>query len=91
MIDVQDTEKDLLLPAIHATTNILTAALKVPTIKSIVVTSSFASVVDVAYWDPNLDLTSSVAKNNPIRNDNEYRIIRIYLSKLRRDSTGSDF
>jgi hypothetical protein len=50
VIGVQDTEKDLLLPAIHGTTNILTAALKVPTIKSIVVTSSFASVVDVAYW-----------------------------------------
>lgn len=48
VIGVQDTEKDLLLPAIHITTNILTAALKVPTIKTIVITSSFASIVDVA-------------------------------------------
>jgi len=61
----QDTKKDLLLPAIHGTTNILTAALKVPTIKSIVVTSSFASVVDVTYWKRS-GYTYSSADWNPI-------------------------
>ncbi|OCL12089.1 NAD(P)-binding protein [Glonium stellatum] len=49
VIGAQDIEKDLLLPAIHGTTNILSAALKVPTVKSVVITSSFASVADVAY------------------------------------------
>ena len=42
VIGVQNTEKDLLLPAIHGTTNILTAALRIPTIKSIVITSVYS-------------------------------------------------
>ncbi|OCK79862.1 aldehyde reductase II [Lepidopterella palustris CBS 459.81] len=64
-ISVQDTEKDLLIPAIHGTTNILTAALTIPTLKSVVVTGSFASVMDPALgYRPGYTYTT--ADWNPI-------------------------
>ncbi|KAJ4299356.1 hypothetical protein N0V90_004601 [Kalmusia sp. IMI 367209] len=46
VLQVEDIERDLLKPAIEGTRGVLTAALKVPTIKSIVVTGSFANIAD---------------------------------------------
>jgi len=42
-----DPEKDMLQPAIQGTLSILKSAAKVPSVKRVVVTSSFASVMDV--------------------------------------------
>jgi len=41
-----DNEKDLLIPAINGTKSVLLAAAKEPSVKRIVITSSFASIVD---------------------------------------------
>jgi nucleoside-diphosphate-sugar epimerase len=43
---VTDNEKDLLLPAIQGTINALEAAAKNPTVKRVVITSSFAAILD---------------------------------------------
>lgn len=48
VMNVEDNEKDLLAPAIHGTTNILKAiAAHAPQVKRVVITSSFASIVDM--------------------------------------------
>ncbi|KAJ5648506.1 NAD(P)-binding protein, partial [Penicillium lividum] len=46
--EVQDQEKDLLQPAIRGTTSILQAALAEPRIARVVITSSFAAMVDLS-------------------------------------------
>ncbi|KAJ4349507.1 uncharacterized protein N0V89_008123 [Didymosphaeria variabile] len=46
VLQVEDIERDLLKPAIEGTRGVLKAALKQPTIKSIVVTGSFATIAD---------------------------------------------
>jgi nucleoside-diphosphate-sugar epimerase len=45
--DIKDNEKDLLLPALEGTKNILQAASTQKSIKRVIITSSFAAVVDV--------------------------------------------
>lgn len=45
--DIQDNEQDLVVPAINGVKSLLTSAAKVPSIKRIVITSSFAAVVDI--------------------------------------------
>lgn len=47
--NVKDVVNDMLNPAIQGTTGVLTAALKVPTVRSIAVTGSFVSVCDTKY------------------------------------------
>lgn len=48
VLSVEDNEKDLLLPAITGTTNILKAiTAHAPAVKRVVITSSFASIVDM--------------------------------------------
>ncbi|TVY37551.1 putative uncharacterized oxidoreductase [Lachnellula subtilissima] len=48
LTEVEDNERDLLLPAIKGTTEVLTSVHKnAPNVKRVVITSSFASVVDV--------------------------------------------
>lgn len=48
VMDVEDYEHDLLIPAIKGTTNILKAVQKnAPQVKRIIITSSFASIVDM--------------------------------------------
>lgn len=44
--DVQDSEKELVLPAIKGVRSVLSAALQQPRIKRVVITSSFASVMN---------------------------------------------
>ncbi|KIW66910.1 hypothetical protein PV04_06197 [Phialophora macrospora] len=44
---VQDNEKDFLLPAIKGVTSVLKAAAQAPQVQRVVITSSFASVIDV--------------------------------------------
>jgi nucleoside-diphosphate-sugar epimerase len=46
ILNPQSIENDLLIPAIKGTTSILTSALPSPTLKSVVITSSFAAVFD---------------------------------------------
>ncbi|CAO3674667.1 unnamed protein product [Umbelopsis ramanniana] len=46
--DIKDNEKDLLLPALEGTKNILQAASTQKSIKRVIITSSFAAVVDVS-------------------------------------------
>jgi len=46
--NVTDDEKDLLIPAINGTKSVLQAAAKEPSVKRVVITSSFASVVDAS-------------------------------------------
>ncbi|KAH8705235.1 hypothetical protein BGW36DRAFT_392907 [Talaromyces proteolyticus] len=45
---VEDNERDLLIPAIQGTKSILESAAKSPQIKKVVITSSFASIVDLS-------------------------------------------
>lgn len=45
--DIQDNEQDLVVPAINGVKSLLRSAAKVPSIKRIVITSSFAAVVDI--------------------------------------------
>lgn len=47
ILSPKDNEEDLLKPAISMTTSVLAAAAKYPEIKRVVVTSSFASIVDI--------------------------------------------
>ncbi|OCT51389.1 putative oxidoreductase [Cladophialophora carrionii] len=70
---VEDNERDFLLPAINGVTSVLKAAAQAPQIRRVVITSSFASVIDVdrkapphftytaADWNP---LTYEVAADN---------------------------
>ncbi|GAA5884120.1 hypothetical protein JCM6882_002147 [Rhodosporidiobolus microsporus] len=44
--DVKDNEKDMLIPALEGTRQMLRAAQKEPSVKRVVVTSSFAAVLD---------------------------------------------
>merc|ERR1712093_671104 len=44
--DAKDNEKDLLIPALEGTRHALRAAQKEPSVKRVVVTSSFAAVMD---------------------------------------------
>jgi nucleoside-diphosphate-sugar epimerase len=73
-IKVEDNERDLLIPAIHGTESVLTSIQKFnPSVKRVVITSSFASVADVdkgarpgytyteADWNP---ATYDYAKNS---------------------------
>jgi NADPH-dependent methylglyoxal reductase len=68
VIGVQDIANDLLKPAIQGTVGILQSALSSPTVKAIVVTSSFGSVVDpklgwrAGYTYSAVSLLSSVRK-----------------------------
>ncbi|SLM35166.1 flavonol reductase cinnamoyl-reductase [Lasallia pustulata] len=63
---VSDNERDLLDPAIHGTTNILTAiATHNPTITRVIITSSFASIIDIAQG-PRPGHTYTEADWNPI-------------------------
>ncbi|KAF2813493.1 aldehyde reductase II [Mytilinidion resinicola] len=64
-IGVTDVERDLLLPAITGTTALLTTALSIPTLKTVVLTGSFAAVMDVAKH-PRPGYTYTSADWNPI-------------------------
>ncbi len=48
-ITIQNIEKDLLIPAINGTVEILKSASRISTLKSVVITSSFAAIFDPAY------------------------------------------
>lgn len=50
--DIKDNAKDLILPAINGTKSVLQAALSNPLIRRVVVTSSFASVIDINRQGP---------------------------------------
>jgi len=86
--NVTDTKKDLLDPAIIGTTGILKAIKKnAPTVKKVVITSSFASLVDGAKgnrpghpysekdWNP---ITPEQALENP---SNGYRASKVFAEK----------
>ncbi|KAK5056214.1 hypothetical protein LTR84_012767 [Exophiala bonariae] len=45
--DIKDNEEDMILPAINGTKSILQAALRSPLIQRVVITSSFAAVIDI--------------------------------------------
>ncbi|KAI4133973.1 MAG: hypothetical protein LQ347_001908 [Umbilicaria vellea] len=86
--NVTDVKKDLLDPAVIGTTGILKAVKKsAPTVKRVVITSSFASIVDgskgnwpghtysEADWDP---ITEEEAIKNPV---NGYRASKTFAEK----------
>jgi len=86
--NVTDIKKDLLDPAVIGTTGILHAIKKnAPTVKSVVITSSFAAIIDAskghrpgyAYsevdWDP---ITETEALENP---SNGYRASKTFAEK----------
>ncbi len=52
-LNVQDAEKDLLIPAVEGTLNILRFAKHEKSVKKIVITSSFAAVTDFKQGGPN--------------------------------------
>ncbi|KAK0527827.1 hypothetical protein OC834_002104 [Tilletia horrida] len=52
-IEIKDPRKELLEPAIHGTTNVLEYAAKEPSIKRVIITSSFAAVTDFKKGGPN--------------------------------------
>jgi len=55
--DVKDNEKDLLIPALEGTRHALRAAQKEPSVKRVVVTSSFAAVMDFNRLSPETTFT----------------------------------
>lgn len=60
ILSPKDNEEDLLKPAISMTTSVLTAAAAYPEVKRVVVTSSFASIVDIlAGLRPGYNYTES--------------------------------
>jgi nucleoside-diphosphate-sugar epimerase len=65
--NVTDTKKDLLDPAINGTTGVLKAIKKnAPTVKHVVITSSFAAIVDGSRGNSIPDHTYSEKDWNPI-------------------------
>ena len=76
--DIQDNEKDLVIPALNGVKSVLAAAAKEPNITRIVLTSSFASVVDInrrapprftytgADWNPQTYDESIDKKSTPV-------------------------
>ncbi|KAK4702327.1 hypothetical protein P7C70_g3894, partial [Phenoliferia sp. Uapishka_3] len=62
---VEDNLKDMLLPAIDGTKEALLAAKKTPSVKRVVVTSSFASVLNLAQKDNGKGVTYSHKDWNP--------------------------
>lgn len=52
-LQVEDVERDLLIPAIEGTLNILRYAQKEPSVKRVAITSSFAAVTDFTKGGPN--------------------------------------
>ncbi|KAE8213094.1 hypothetical protein CF327_g3338 [Tilletia walkeri] len=52
-IEISDPRKELLEPAVKGTTNLLEYAAKTPSIKRVVITSSFAAVTDFDKGGPN--------------------------------------
>lgn len=52
-LQVEDVERDLLLPAVEGTLNILRYAKKESSVKKIAITSSFAAVTDFTKGGPN--------------------------------------
>lgn len=66
--DIKDNEKDLILPAINGTKSVLQAALGNPLIRRVVVTSSFASVIDIDRKGPPY-FTYSSTDWNPLTYD----------------------
>ncbi|BGP43877.1 hypothetical protein JCM10449v2_007934 [Rhodotorula kratochvilovae] len=55
--DVQDNERDMLIPALEGTRQCLRAAQKEPSVKRVVVTSSFAAVLDFDRMSPDTTFT----------------------------------
>ncbi|KAK5940530.1 hypothetical protein PMZ80_006946 [Knufia obscura] len=49
VVGAKDVEKDVLIPAVRGTTSLLNSALTVHSLQSVVVTSSFAAVMDPMY------------------------------------------
>ncbi|PWN47418.1 NAD(P)-binding protein [Violaceomyces palustris] len=52
-LNVEDAERDLLIPAVEGTLNIMRFAKKEPSVKKICITSSFAAVTDFTKGGPN--------------------------------------
>ena len=63
--DTKDNEKELILPAINGTRSLLRAAGVTGTVKRIVMTSSFAAIVDIAR-QPGSDFTYTASDWNPL-------------------------
>lgn len=58
IITQDDVEKNVLQPAIRGTTGIMLSAAKSPTVKHVVVTSSFGAVADISKgWRPGYTYT----------------------------------
>jgi nucleoside-diphosphate-sugar epimerase len=79
VMSVEDNERDLLNPAVHGTTSVLTSVQKfAPNVKRVVITSSFASIVDMdkgprpgyTYteedWNPVTYATASTSTNGAV-------------------------
>lgn len=65
-LNVQDAEKDLLIPAVEGTLNLLRFAKHEKSVKKIVITSSFAAVTDFTQGGPNRPGFTYTAENwNP--------------------------
>ncbi|KAJ5110571.1 hypothetical protein N7532_001106 [Penicillium argentinense] len=66
--DTTNNEQELIIPAINGVKSILTASAKAGTVKRIVLTSSFASIVDVDST-PSPDFTYTAQHWNPLSYD----------------------
>lgn len=65
-LDVKDNEKDLLLPAINGTNSLLEAvAAHAPQVKRVVITSSFAAIIDMGKPNGGVGYTYTEADWNP--------------------------
>lgn len=69
VLDAKDPQKDLVEPAVNGTHNVLTACLKSPSVKRVIVTSSMAAITDEPEGDHVLTEadwnTSSSLERNP--------------------------
>lgn len=91
-LNVEDPERDLLVPAIEGTLNILRYAAKEPSVKKIAITSSFAAVVDFPNGGPNRPGFVYTDKDwNPLERKDAQGPVAYSISKKLAEKAAWDF
>ncbi|UZJ52813.1 hypothetical protein CBS101457_002133 [Exobasidium rhododendri] len=91
-LQVEDVERDLLIPAVEGTLNILRYAKKEPSVKKVAITSSFAAVVDFTKGGPNRPGYVYTKENwNPHNREDAKGPVAYAVSKKLADKAAWDF
>lgn len=89
---VEDVERDLLVPAIEGTLNLLRYAAKEPSVKRIAITSSFAAVTDFTKNGPNRPGFTYTQKDwNPFGREDAKGPVAYSVSKTLAERAAWDF